>query len=132
MRPVDRLTGAPATAAAFLEKGPPALITLSWLLLIALVGGILALIDGILRVRGKGNTIVGIIEIVVAALFVLSLFLPGIPFGSLVLAIATLIVVVIGIVFRGRQGVGIAIAALAVIALWIVLVNHWLVIPGIN
>jgi hypothetical protein len=108
------------------------LITLSWLLLIALVGGVLALIDGILRVRGKGNTIVGIIEIVVAALFVLSLFLPGIPFGSLVLAIATLIVVVIGIVFRGRQGVGIAIAALAVIALWIVLVNHWLVIPGIN
>jgi len=108
------------------------LITLSWLLLIALVGGILALIDGILRVRGKGNTIVGIIEIVVAALFVLSLFLPGIPFGSLVLAIATLIVVVIGIVFRGRQGVGIAIAALAVIALWIVLVNHWLGIPGIN
>jgi len=108
------------------------LITLSWLLLIALVGGVLALIDGILRVRGKGNTVVGIIEIVVAALFVLSLFLPGIPFGSLVLAIATLIVVVIGIVFRGRQGIGIAIAALAVIALWIVLVNHWLVIPGIN
>jgi hypothetical protein len=108
------------------------LITLSWLLLIALVGGVLALIDGILRVRGKGNTVVGIIEIVVAALFVLSLFLPGIPFGSLVLAIATLIVVVIGIVFRGRHGIGIAIAALAVIALWIVLVNHWLVIPGIN
>jgi len=108
------------------------LITLSWLLLIALVGGVLALIDGILRVRGKGNTIIGIIEIVVAALFVLSLFLPGIPFGSLVLAVATLIVVVIGIVFRGRQGIGVAIAALAVIALWIVLVNHWLVIPGIN
>ena len=108
------------------------MITLSWLLLIALVGGALALIDGILRVRGKGNTLVGIIEIVVAALFILSLFLPGIPFGSLVLAIATLIVVVIGIVFRGRQGVGVAIAALAVIALWIVLVNRWLVIPGIN
>lgn len=108
------------------------MITLSWLLLIALVGGVLALIDGILRVRGKGNTIIGIIEIVVAALFVLSLFLPGIPFGSLVLAVATLIVVVIGIVFRGRQGIGVAIAALAVIALWIVLVNHWLVIPGIN
>lgn len=108
------------------------MITLSWLLLIALIGGVLALIDGILRVRGKGNTIIGIIEIVVAALFVLSLFLPGIPFGSLVLAIATLIVVVIGIVFRGRQGIGIAIAALAVIALWVVLVNHWLVIPGIN
>jgi hypothetical protein len=108
------------------------LITLSWLLLIALVGGVLALVDGILRVRGKGNTLVGIIEIVVAALFILSLFLPGIPFGSLVLAIATLIVIVVGLIVRGRQGVGIAIAALAVIALWIVLVNRWLVIPGIN
>ena len=108
------------------------MITLSWLLLIALIGGALALFDGILRVRGKGNTIVGIIEIVVAALFILSLFLPGIPFGSLVLAIATLIVIVVGLLLRGRQGVGIAIAALAVIALWIVLVNRWLVIPGIN
>ncbi|MDW4572046.1 hypothetical protein R8Z57_04560 [Microbacterium sp. M3] len=108
------------------------MITLSWLLLIALVGGALALIDGILRVRGRGNTIVGIIEIVVAALFVLSLFLPGIPFGSLVLAIATIIVIVVGMVFRGRQGIGIAIAALAVLVLWIVLVNRWLVIPGIN
>ncbi|MFC8680285.1 hypothetical protein ACFT30_02110 [Microbacterium ureisolvens] len=108
------------------------MITLSWLLLIALVGGVLAIVDGILRVRGKGNTLIGIIEIVVAALFVLSLFLPGIPFGSLVLAIATLIVIVLGIVFRGRQGVGVAIAALAVIALWIVLANRWLVIPGIN
>ncbi|WP_203579909.1 hypothetical protein [Microbacterium hibisci] len=108
------------------------MITLSWLLLIALLGGVLAIVDGILRVRGRGNTVIGIIEIVVAALFVLSLFLPGIPFGSLVLAIATLIVIVIGIVFRGRQGVGVAIAALAVIALWIVLVNRWLVIPGIN
>lgn len=108
------------------------MITLSWLLLIALVGGVLALVDGILRLRGKGSTIVGIIEIVVAALFILSLFLPGIPFGSLVLAVATLIVVVIGLVFRGRQGVDIAIAALVVIALWIVLMNRWLVIPGVN
>ncbi|GAA5087604.1 hypothetical protein GCM10025760_08990 [Microbacterium yannicii] len=108
------------------------MITLSWLLLIALIGGALALFDGILRVRGKGNTIVGIIEIVVAALFILSLFLPGIPFGSLVLAIATLIVIVVGLLLRGRQGIGIAIAALVVIALWIVLVNRWLVIPGIN
>ena len=127
------MSGAAATVAASLrERFPPALITLSWLLLIALVGGALALIDGILRVRGRGNTIVGIIEIVVAALFVLSLFLPGIPFGSLVLAIATIIVIVVGMVFRGRQGIGIAIAALAVLVLWIVLVNRWLVIPGIN
>jgi len=129
---VGRLTAPRHPSGHPSRKVPPALITLSWLLLIALVGGVLALVDGILRVRGKGNTLVGIIEIVVAALFILSLFLPGIPFGSLVLAIATLIVIVVGLIVRGRQGVGIAIAALAVVALWIVLVNRWLVIPGIN
>ena len=129
---VDRLTAPRRLPRHPSRKVPPTLITLSWLLLIALVGGVLALVDGILRVRGKGNTVVGIIEIVVAALFILSLFLPGIPFGSLVLAIATVIVIVVGLIVRGRQGVGIAIAALAVIALWIVLVNRWLVIPGIN
>src|SRR5690349_1745874 len=63
------------------------MITLSWLLVIALIGGALALVDGILRLRARrGSTIVGIIEIVVAGLFLLALFIPGIPFGAIVLA----------------------------------------------
>ncbi|MFC9561899.1 hypothetical protein [Agromyces sp. NPDC056965] len=108
------------------------MITLSWLLIIALVGGALALVDGIRRLRGRGSSVVGIIEVVVAALFVLSLFLPGIPFGSLVLGIATLVVLVVALIVRGRTGLGVTIAAIVFVALWLVLVNRWLVIPGIN
>lgn len=108
------------------------MITLSWLLLIALVGGVLALIDGVLRLRGRGGTVLGIIEVVVAALFLLSLFVTGIPFGSTVLAVAVIIVLVIGLILRGRAAVALTVAALIVLAAWIVLVNEWLIVPGLN
>lgn len=108
------------------------MITLSWLMIIALAGGVLALIDGILRLRGKGGTLFGVLETIVAALFLLSHFVPGIPFGSLVLGIATIVVLVIGLILRAKHAIGVTIAALVVIALWIVLINRWLIIPGIN
>jgi len=109
------------------------MIALSWLLLIALIGGILALVDGIWRLRARGgNTVVGVIEVIVAALFLLSFFVPGIPWGSLVLGVATLIVVVVALFLGGRTGRGVTIAAAVVVAIWLVLVNHWIVIPGIN
>lgn len=109
------------------------MITLSWLLIIALAGGVLALVDGILRLRAKGgSTVLGIIETVVAALFLLSLFVPGIPFGSVVLAVATIILLIIGLIVRGKGGLGLAIAAIAVLAFWLVLVNRWVLIPGLN
>ena len=108
------------------------MITLSWLQVIALAGGVLALVDGILRLRGKGSALFGILEIIVAALFLVSLFVPDIPLGSVVLGIATIVVLVIGLILRARHAVGITIAALAVIALWILLINHWVIIPGVN
>ncbi len=108
------------------------MITLSWLLLIALVGGVLALVDGVLRLRGRGGTVLGIIEVVVAALFLLSLFVTGIPFGSTVLAVAVMIVLVIGLILRGRAAIALTVAALVVLAAWIVLVNDWLIVPGLN
>ncbi|WP_353827815.1 hypothetical protein [Agromyces sp. SYSU T0242] len=109
------------------------MITLSWLLLIALAGGVLAIVDGIWRLRARGgSTIIGIIEIIVAGLFVLSLFLTGIPFGSLVLGIATLVVLIVALVTRGRLGMTLTLIALALIAIWLVLENRWIVIPGLN
>jgi hypothetical protein len=109
------------------------MITLSWLLLIAIVGGALALVDGIWRLRARGgSTIVGVIEVIVAALFLLSLFIPGIPWGPLVLGVATLIALVVALFAGGRTGRGVTIAAIVVIAIWIVLTNRWLIIPGIN
>jgi hypothetical protein len=107
------------------------LITLSWLLLIALVAGILAVVDGILRLRGKGNTVVGIVELVAGGLFLISLFVP-IAFGSMVLAVVTAIALVIALILRGKSSMGLTIAALALIVIWIVLANHWVVIPGLN
>jgi hypothetical protein len=109
------------------------LITLSWLLLIALVGGVLALVDGILRLRARGgSTVVGIIETIVSALFILSLFVPGIPFGSVVLAVVTIIVLIVALILRGKLGIGLTLSALIVLAIWIVLANHWIRIPGLN
>jgi len=109
------------------------MITLTWLLLIALIGGILALVDGIWRLRARGgSTVVGVIEVIVAALFLLSFFVPGIPWGSLVLGVATIIALVVALFAGGRTGRGVTIAALVVTAVWVVLVNQWLIIPGIN
>jgi hypothetical protein len=109
-------------------------ITLSWLLVIGLVGAILALIDGIIRVRGRGTAILAVIEIIVAALFILSFFV-SVPFGGLILAIATLIVLILQLVLRGstrRSGVGLTVIAIVLVLIWIVLEQGWIVIPGIN
>ena len=54
------------------------------------------------------------------------------PWGSLVLGVATLIVLVVALFLGGRTGRGVTIAAIVVVAVWLVLVNHWLIIPGIN
>ncbi|TFV96659.1 hypothetical protein [Orlajensenia leifsoniae] len=111
------------------------MVTFSILLLIGLLGGVIALIDGVQRARGRGTAVLAIIEIVVAALFLLSLFLPGIPFGSLVLAVVTLIVLTVQLVLRGgrkRAGIGLTVAAIILLVVWIVLVQNWLVIPGVN
>ncbi|MGN6502592.1 MAG: hypothetical protein ACTHKX_06785 [Pseudolysinimonas sp.] len=110
------------------------MITLSWLLVIGLVGAILALIDGIIRVRGRGTAILAVIEIIVAALFILSFFV-SVPFGGLILAIATLIVLILQLVLRGstrRSGVGLTVVAIVLVLIWIVLAQGWIVIPGIN
>jgi hypothetical protein len=109
-------------------------ITLSWLLLIGLIGGVLALVDGILRVRGRGTAIVAVIEIIVAALFILSFFV-NVPWGSLILAVVLLIILLIQLILRGstyRSGVTITILSMVLIAIWIVLAQGWIVIPGIN
>ncbi len=110
------------------------MITLSWLLIIGLLGGILALIDGIIRVRGRGTAIVAVIEIIVAALFILSFFVV-VPFGSLILAIALLIILIVQLVLRGstrRSGVTITVVAIILTLIWLVLAQGWIVIPGVN
>ena len=111
-----------------------ALPTISILTLIFVIAAVVALIDGIVRARGRGNTVLAAIEIVVAALMLLSLFV-AIPFGAIVLAVVLLIVLVLQLVLRGgarRGGVSLTIVALIATAIWLVLALQWIRIPGLN
>lgn len=108
---------------------------ISILTLIFIIGAVVALIDGIIRARGRGNTVLAVIEIIVAALMLLSLFV-AIPFGTIVLAIVLLVVLVLQLVLRGsvRRGGGVSLTIIALIAtaVWLVLAFDWIRIPGVN
>jgi hypothetical protein len=112
------------------------MITLDILFVLAVVGGAAALIDGILRVRTRKSTVLSVIEIIVAAAFLISLFgLVALPIGQMVLAIAVLVVLILQLVLRGstrRSGVAFTVVGLIATAAWIVLKNNWIVIPGLN
>ena len=131
--PCEPLLGwrGPCTCTDHLIDRIPALITLSWLVLIALVGGILAVVDGVLRLRGKGGTAVGLFELIAGLLFLISLFVP-IAWGSIVLAVVTAVALIVALVVRGKSAVALTIVALILVVAWIVLANRWIVIPGIN
>ena len=107
------------------------MISLSWLLLIALAGGILAVIDGVLRLRGKGGTAVGLFEVIAGLLFLISLFVP-VAWGSIVLGVVTAIALVVALVVRRKSGVALTIVGLILVVAWIVLANRWVIIPGVN
>lgn len=94
-----------------------ALPAINLLFLLGLVGGVLAIIDAIIRIRAR-STVLGVIEVIVAALFTLSLFVAGVPFGSPILAVVTIVLLVLGLAFRGgaRRG-GVAITVIAIIVL---------------
>jgi hypothetical protein len=106
---------------------------LSLLFIIALVGGVLALIDGIVAVRSHA-AVLGIIQIIVAALFILSLFFAGIPFGAVLLAFITVLLLILVLAFRGtaRHSVWLALIALILLIIWLTLGTHNISIPGIN
>ena len=104
-----------------------------WIPLVGIVGGALALIDSILRLRTRrGSRVVGVIEIIVAALFLLSLFVPGVPWGWLVLGVALLVVLVVTLVTGGRTRIALPIVAIVLVVLFLLLMNRWLIIPGFN
>ncbi len=108
-------------------------LTINLLFIIGLVGGVLALIDGVARARGR-SAILGIIQIIVAALFILSLFFAGIPLGNVLLAFITVLLLIIALAFRGaaRASVWLPFLALILLIVWLVLGPHAISIPGIN
>lgn len=102
------------------------------LFIIGVVGGVLALIDGITRVRSR-VAVLGVIQIIVAALFLLSLFFAGIPLGAVLLAFLTVVLLILALAFRGgRATVWLPLIALILLIIWLVLVPHAISIPGVN
>lgn len=105
------------------------------LTLIYLVATVVALIDGIIRARGRGTAVLAIVEIVIAALMILALFV-SVPFGTVVLGVALLVVLILQLVLRGsvrgRSGASLTIIALVALVIWLVLALGWIQIPGVN
>lgn len=104
-------------------------IELSLMFFVAAIGGVLALIDGITRARG-GAALLAILQIIVAILFLLSLFVRGIPltvgeleFTTPLLGFILVILLLIQLAFRSgvqRGGVAITLVAIILLVIWFV------------
>lgn len=108
----------------------------SLLLIITVVAAGLALWDGIVRVRGRSNSIISIIQIIAAALMLLALF--GIVVTSLgvgILAVILVIVLILQLILRGstrRKGAAITIIALVLNAIVVIVAFGLFSIPGLS
>ena len=102
--------------------------------IIALAGGVLAILDAITRLR-RGSTILAILQIISSVLFVLSLFIANVPFGAPLLAVVTILLLLLQLVFSGttrRGGAAITVIAIILLVIWLVLIGGRVVIPGVN
>lgn len=102
---------------------------LTLMFIVAAIGGILALIDGVIRTRG-GAAVLAVLEIIVAVLFLISLVIKGFPiaiggveFTQPLLALILVIILLIQLAFRGgtnRSGVAITLIAIILLVIWFV------------
>lgn len=107
---------------------------LDQVVLLSVLAGVFALIDGISRFRG--SAVLAIVEIVVAALLLASIFFDfGVDIPLITLAIVLEVVVIICAIFHRRMRRGtIVVTVLAVVftsALLLVLLG-WLTIPFLH
>ena len=105
-----------------------------WLAIILFAAAALAVIDGIIRVRGRGTPILAVLEIIAGALVILSFFI-NVPIAIITLVIIMGILLVLQLVLRGstrRSGVGITAVSLVLTVIYLVLALGWLHIPGVN
>ena len=113
---------------------------ISLITIVALAAGILALVDGIIRVRGRGTAILAVIEIIVAALFLIA-FIPPLAaviptlVSTVTLAVILLIILVLQLVLRGstrRSGAALTVIAIVLLIIWLVVALGWVNIPGLG
>lgn len=109
---------------------------ISLLTLVALAAGVLALVDGIIRVR-RGNAVLAVIEIIVAALFLIA-FIPPLAaiiptlVSTVTLAVVLLIVLVLQLILRGstrRASAPLTIIAIVLLVIWIIVALGWVSMP---
>jgi len=116
--------------------------TLTLMFIVAVAGGVLALVDGITRTRG-GAAVLAVLEIIAAVLFLLSLFVTGLPiaiggveFTSPLLGLILVILLLIQLAFRGgtnRGGAAITVIAIILLVIWFVFgIGARVEIPGVN
>jgi len=107
------------------------------LFVLTIAAGILGLVDGVARLRGRrgGGAVIAVAEIVFAVLMLLSLFVAfPVPFGFLTWCILLEVALVLALILSGgvRRGTWV-ITILALLLNTIVLLRTlgWLTIPGV-
>lgn len=109
-------------------------VTVSGLFILALAVAILAIVDGIARVRGRGaNAVFAVLEIVAGALLAISQFIAmPFPLTALVFSIALEVILVIVLILRGgRRAWILTIVTLVLNTLLLLRLLGFLTIPGI-
>ena len=112
------------------------MVTINLLFIITLLAGALAVVDGVIRVRGRrSNAVLAIAEIVFGVFVVISLFvaLPA-PLTLLLWLVLLEITLVLVLVLRGttRRGIwAITIIALLLNTVALLVTLGWLTIPGL-
>ena len=112
-------------------------VTLSWLLIITILAALLALFDGISRLRGRrSNSILAIAELIFAVLMLISVFFvfPA-PLGTFTLAVILEVILLLILLVRGAGAKGISsitLIALILNTIVVFIAAGWLVIPGLS
>ena len=109
-------------------------MVLSFLLILIIITAVLAIFDGISRLRGRGSgTIIGVLEIILGALLLISQFVPQLVIVAPWFWAALLeIVLVIAVIVRGRGRVWIAtVIALILNTVLLLVLIGWLHVPGL-
>jgi hypothetical protein len=110
-------------------------VDLGLLEILIIVTGVLAVIDSVVRVRGRRG-VLAIVELIAGVLLILSNFitLPHI-LGQTIMQVVLEVVLILLLIFRGgtrRGGVAITIITLILNTVLILLTLGWITIPGLH